>query len=176
MGSLVEAADPIAAAGPDGAIPLPAVDGFNANVAGFGGAAAGQALSGGVGAVTLPLGFRYGLQIDAAVAGADSRYLGDVTVAGTAAHLFWRDPSVGLIGVYGHYLHSDALSGIDVVAGAAEAALYRGRFTLEAVAGAQGGELDLGALGSINIDPRFFDVAQLAYYPIDNLKLSVGHS
>jgi len=155
---------------------LPAVDGVNAKVAGFGGAANGRAFYGGAGSVAMPLGFRYGLQIDSWVAGFDSRYLGDVTVAGTAAHMFWRDPSFGLFGIYGHYLHADALSGVHVVAGATEAALYLGRFTLEFIAGAQGGEIDLGALGSVNIDTRFFDVAQLAYYPIDNLKLSIGHS
>jgi hypothetical protein len=44
------------------------------------------------------------------------------------------------------------------------------------VAGAQGGDVDLGALGSININTRFFDAAQLFNYLIDNLKFSIGHS
>ena len=138
---------------------LPAVDGFNAKVSGFGGAAKGNGFYGAVGSITMPLGFRYGLQIDGAVATGHTDALGNVTVAGTAAHLFWRDPARGLFGLYGHYLHSDALSGVNVYAGAAEAAHYRGRFALEVVAGVQGGELDLGAFGSIHIDPRFFDVA-----------------
>jgi hypothetical protein len=175
MGSPAGAAEPNAAPSDDTG-PLPAVDGLNANVSGFGGAADGNGFYGGAGSVTVPLGYRYGLQIDAVAAGFDSRFQGNVTVAGTAAHLFWRDPTRGLFGLYGHYLHADAFSGVDVYAGAVEAALYRGRFTLEAVAGVQGGKADLGVLGSVNIDTRFFDVAQLAYYPIDNLKLSIGHS
>jgi hypothetical protein len=156
--------------------PLPAVGGFNANVAGFGGAANGNGLYGGVGSFTMPLGYRYGLQIDAAIANAHTDALGAVTLAGAAAHLFWRDPSVGLVGAYGHYFHANAFSGVNVFAGGGEGALYLGRFTLEGVAGVQGGRADLGAFGSVNIDTRFFDVAQIAYYPIDNLKLTIGHS
>ncbi len=155
---------------------LPAVDGLNGKVSGFGGAADGNGLYGGAGSVTVPLGYRYGLQVDGLIAGFDSDRQGDVTVAGTAAHLFWRDPARGLVGAYGHYVHANAFSGVDVYAGAAEAALYHGRFTLEGVAGVQGGQADLGALGSFNIDTRFFDVAQFSYYPTDNLRLSVGHT
>jgi hypothetical protein len=107
-------------------------------------------------------------------AGFDSRFQGGVTVAGTAAHLFWRDPARGFIGAYGHYVHADAFSGVDVFAGGAEGALYRGRFTLEAVVGAEGGNVDAGASGP-DIDTRFFDVAQFSFYPTDNLRLSVGH-
>lgn len=177
MGSLAGAAGPNAGvAAPDGAISLPAVDGLNAKVSGFGGAADGRALYGGAGSVAVPLGFQYGLQIDALVSGLDSRILGDMTVSGAAAHLFWRDPARGLLGIYSQYLHSDALNGVDHYVGAGQAALYLGRFTLEAVAGVESGNIDAGALGSSNIDSGFFDVAQLAYYPADNLRLSVGHS
>jgi hypothetical protein len=97
-----------------------------------------------------------------------------VTLAGTAAHLFWRDPAQGLLGAYGHYIHADAFDGIDVYAAGVEGALYWGQFTLEGVAGAEGGEVDT-ASGNFDIDTRFFDIAQVAYYPVDDLKLSVGH-
>ena len=157
--------------------PLPAVDGLNAKVSGFGGEADERGLYGAAGSVSAPLGFRYGVQIDGFIADYDSRFQGDVTAGGTALHLFWRDPSVGLIGAYGHYVHADAFGGLDIYAGGAEGALYWGRFTLEGVAGVDGGEVDGGPFGrSVDLDPRFFDVAQLAYYPVDNLKLSVGHS
>lgn len=155
---------------------LPAVDGLNAKVSGFGGAANGNGFYGGAGSVSMPLGFRYGLQIDGFVANAGTDAQGNVTGAGTAAHLFWRDPSVGLLGLYGHYVHADAFSGVDVFAGGAEGALYLGRFTLAGVAGAQGGNADLGTFGNVDVDTRFFDVVQLSYYPIDNLRLSIGHS
>ena len=67
-GSPAGAADPYAgAAASDGTTSLPAVDGLNAKVSSFGGATDGQALYGGIGSVTVPLGFRYGMQIDAFV-------------------------------------------------------------------------------------------------------------
>lgn len=153
---------------------LPAVDGVNGKVAGFGGVADGRALYGGMGAVSVPLGHRYGLQIDGVVAGYDSRSQGDVTISGAAAHLFWRDPSQGLVGAYGHYVHADSFGGVDLFAVGVEGALYHGRFTLEGVAGVHGGKVDSSAADA-DVDTGFFDVLQLAYYPTENLKLSVGH-
>jgi hypothetical protein len=177
MSSLAGAAEPYAgAAASDGTTPLPAVDGLNAKVSSFGGATDGQALYGGVGSVTLPLGFRYGLQIDAFVGGLDSRAQGDVSAIGTAAHLFWRDPARGLFGLYGQYVDFDAYSGVNTYVGAGEAALYLGRVTLEAVAGAERGNIDLGGLGSLDIDTQFFDVARVSYYPTDNFRLLAGQS
>jgi hypothetical protein len=154
---------------------LPAVDGLNAKADAFGGEANGRAFFGGTGSVTVPLGFRYGLQIDGLVAGFDSQFQGDVTVGATAGHLFWRDPAVGHLGIYGHYVHADAFGGVDFLAGAGEGALYLGRFTLEGLVGVEGGEVE-DAFGSFDIATRFFDMAHLSYYPTDNLKLSVGHS
>lgn len=176
MGSLAGAEPYAGAAVAGGTTSLPAVDGLNAKVSGFGGANDGRALYGGGGSVAVPLGFRYGLQIDGVAASADAGASDGVTVAGVPAHLFWRDPSVGLLGLYGHYLHGDIFSGAEVFAGAAEGALYLGRFTIEGLAGAQGGKADLGALGDVDFDTRFIDVVQFAYYPIDDLKLSIGHS
>jgi hypothetical protein len=172
LGSPV-AAEPDAAA-PGDAAALPAVDGLNAKIAGFGGAVEEQALYGGAGSVTLPLGQRFGLQLDGLVTGFDSEGQGDVTIAGTAAHLFWRDPAQGLLGAYGHYIHADAFDGVDIFAGGVEGALYWGQFTLEGVAGVEGGEVDT-SFGNFDIDTRFFDVAQVAWYPVDDLKLSAGH-
>lgn len=156
---------------------LPAVDGFNAKASAFGGAAQDQALFGGEGSITMPLGLRFGMQLDGLKANFDSEAQGDVTFGGTAGHLFWRDPSIGLLGVNGDYMHADAFGGgVDLFAGGAEGALYLRRFTLEVIAGAKGGEVDAGAFGNVGIDTRFFDVATLSYYPTDNFKLSVGQS
>jgi hypothetical protein len=168
------AAEPDAAV-PDDTAPLPAVDGLNAKISGFGGVAEDVPLYGGAGSVTLPLGHEFGLQLDGLLAGFDSEDQGNVTLAGTAAHLFWRDPSHGLIGAYGHYIHADAFDGVDIFAGGVEGALYWGQFTLEGVAGVEGGEVDT-SFGNFAIDTRFFDVAQVAWYPVDDLKLSAGHS
>lgn len=154
---------------------LPAVDGLNAKASAFGGAAKDRAVFGGEGSVTVPLGFRYGFQLDGLAAGLDSSQ-GDVTSGGTAGHLFWRDPSVGLLGAYGHYLRADGFGDPNLFAGGAEGALYLGRFALEGVAGADGGDVDVGAFGNISLDARFFDVASFSYYPTDNLRLSVAQA
>lgn len=86
---------------PELAQTLPAVDGLNAKISGFGGAAKGRGFYGAAGSVLIPFGVRYGLQIDGLVESGDTSIQGDVVLAGTAAHLFWRDPSVGLLGLYG---------------------------------------------------------------------------
>src|SRR5262245_40342939 len=155
---------------------LPAVDGLNAKAAGFGGGADGRALYGSEGSISVPLGFRYGFQLDGLVSGYDNPSQGRVTTTATAGHLCWRDPAVGLVGAYAHYFHADAFRGVNYYAGAAEGALYWGRFSLDGLAGVEAGKVNLGAFGSVDIATRFFDIATLSYYPTDNLKLSVGHS
>jgi hypothetical protein len=75
MGSPAGAAE-LLAADPAGAPSLPAVDGFNGKVAGFGGAADSRALYGGAGSLAVPLGFRYGLQIDAWPPGSTAGFRG----------------------------------------------------------------------------------------------------
>jgi hypothetical protein len=153
---------------------LPAVDGVNGTISGFGGAFDGQALYGGAGSLTVPLGTQFGFQFDALAGGLNSRLAGDVPIGATAGHLFWRDPSVGLVGVYGQYAHANAFDGVDSYAGAFEGALYRGRISIEGIAGAETGSARLGGI-SFAFGTRFFDVAHLSYYPLDDLKLSIGH-
>lgn len=155
---------------------LPAVDGVNGKIVAFGGVAQENEFYGGEAVVTLPLGHSFGLQLDGLAAKVDTDGFGDVAVFGAAAHLFWRDPSIGLLGAYGHYRYADALDGVDLYAGGIEGALYLGRVTLEAVAGVEGGEVDTGQAGSFDLDTRFFDVASVNYYPLDDLKLTLGHS
>ena len=155
---------------------LPAVDGFNAKVSSFGGSLDGQATFGGEGSISVPLGYRFGFQLDGLVSGIDSRHHGDVTVAATGAHMFWRDPAVGLLGAYGRYFHADAFSGVNLYIAAAQGALYNGRFTLEGIAGVESGNVALDGFGSRTLDAHFVDVVKLSYYPTDNLKLTVGHS
>lgn len=154
---------------------LPAVDGVNASLSGFAGVAEDQEFYGGGVKVAVPLGSRFGLQLDGIVAGIDSDDFGDFAVYGGAAHLFWRDPEQGLVGLYGHYGYYHVFDGAEVYAAGLEGALYLGRFTLEGIAGVEGGEVDTDA-GSFDLDTRFFDFARIGYYPLDDLKLSLGHS
>jgi hypothetical protein len=72
-------------------------------------------------AVSVPLGVRCGTQIDGLVASLD-----DKTFLSISDHLFWRDPSRGLLGVYGSCRHYEGFGGIDEYRGALEAELYWG--------------------------------------------------
>ena len=72
------------------------------------------------GAVSLPLGSQFGLQIDAgalhgsadANSPAGSQGL-DMEAYGLGGHLFWRDPGTGLLGVYAHQTEYD-IEGVDI--------------------------------------------------------------
>jgi opacity protein-like surface antigen len=87
--------------------PLPAVDGINGKVDAFGGSLAHHSFYGGTGSFSVPLGPQFGFQAD----GMAASYRGDF-LDGVAGHGFWRDPSKGLIGVYGDYLRWDRLGGV----------------------------------------------------------------
>jgi len=81
--------------------PLPAVDGFNGKIAGFGGGADHiKGLYGGNGSLSMPLAQQWGAQIDGGIGSLD----GSGWSHG-AGHVFWRDPSIGLVGAYGSYTH-----------------------------------------------------------------------
>src|SRR5262245_40807384 len=118
--------------------PMPAVDGINAKIDGYGGGASHTSgLSGATGSLSVPLAQQWGAQIDGRVENANG-----VSAYGVAGHLFWRDPSIGLVGAYGSYWHSD---GIDVArigrvstnssSIAAEVEYYWGRWTLGGLVG-----------------------------------------
>ncbi len=143
----------------------PAVDGINGKL-NLGKAIEGTDAWGGTGAIAVPLGHHFGLQLDGGVASADLSFLGDVPVYGGAAHLFWRDPSQGLLGIYGDYVHIDVFRGFGFYSWGGEAAIYRGRFTIDAMIGYEDGEL---------IDGGFTDRARLSFYPTDNVNVHIGH-
>ncbi len=155
--------------------PAPAVDGLNWKFGALGGSLADRALGGGQGSVTIPLDGQYGLQLDGAAGSFDSRFFG----AG-AAHLFWRDPSRGLIGVYASHTHWDEIGGLHVTQFAGEGEAYLGRFTLQGIAGIEFGNSQTAITGintfdTYDIETRFFDKVNLAYYVTDDAKVFVGH-
>jgi hypothetical protein len=151
----------------------PAVDGINGKIDGFGGSIAKRSIYGGEGALSLPLGSSYGLQVDGA-----GGSLGGSDFASTAGHLFWRNPSVGLLGAYASYARWDAFSGINLSKYGSEGAWYTGRWTLEGVAGVESGsnktDFSNGVMTTINLVTRGFDHVTASYYVNDNWKLSVG--
>jgi len=89
----------------------PAVSDANAKLSLFGGAASdnqSDSLGGLAGSFTMPLAHTLGLQLDAGYA-----RVGDGNFGSGGAHLFWRDPTIGLFGIYAGYAQLD-LSGTNV--------------------------------------------------------------
>ena len=177
---------------------LPAVDGVNAKLEAFGGLS--QRLSqdpmapfftrnqwrpaaGVLGSVTFPMGHSFGLQIDGMAATSGNAFNGAL-----GAHAFWRDPAKGLVGVYGSGSYIGRSGGLVVGRIGPEAEIYLGRVTIQGVAGVEFGS-NKGAtwgfplftpgatfltLNQNAIKTRFFDVATIAFYPVDDLRLSIG--
>jgi len=155
--------------------PAPAVDGFNARFEGFGGELAKKSIWGGKGSWSVPLANSFGLQVDASFGKYDNR-----AYQVGAGHLFWRDPAIGLLGLYGSFTNWDSGFGqVQVGQVAAEAAWYWGRFSINGVAGVEFGNTVTGTVdnfvNTIDIDTRFFDKVNLSFYLHDNLELFVGH-
>lgn len=140
---------------------LPAVSELNAKFAVVGGIFEDFGVGLVEGSIALPVTHQTGFQLDGLAGVGD-----DGGIFGGGAHLFWRDPSVGLLGVYG------GLTSVDVnnndythFAGGLEAAAYVGQFSLETIVGLEGGD---------DVEDGFFTITNLAYYPMDDLRLYAG--
>jgi hypothetical protein len=167
----VQAADmPVKAAPYQAPLPLPAVSGLNFNLTGFGGYARvddvgpGEKASGGLGGVgatmVAPLGHSYGLKLSGLVGGweEDAFY-------GGSAHLFWRDPAIGLLGLYGSYTRTDASAGAALGRLGLEFQRYLGQYSVEGQIGWEG----------IDVHSSVYTRIDLGYYLNENLKLKIGH-
>lgn len=142
---------------------LPAVSGINGKFALNGGSFDEEGFGAVSGALSLPVGHSYGLQLDGMAGMRDDEFVG-----GGGAHLFWRDPSTALLGVYGSYIHREDLDGYVARIGV-EGEYYKDNWTVSALIGAEfleSGDED---------QTEFFAFSDLSYYATDNLKLSVGH-
>ena len=102
---------------------------------------------------TFPIGHSFGMQIDGGLANGD--------YYGVGGHLFWRDPSLGLVGAVASLESQD---GRDLVRFGAEAELYLGQFTLAGVVGYEDGPRDNGVYGEV----------LGTYYPVETLALRAG--
>lgn len=160
----------------------PAVDGANGKIEVFGGTAASSDLLGrsndgvfgGAASMTVPLGHAFGVQVDVLGAARDGGFQG-----GAGGHLFWRDPGLGLVGVYGAFAANNKTDFQRARIGA-EGEFYYGRFTLSGVAGlertyASSFPLSGGLVSDLGDKTRFFNIADFAFYPLDNLRIAVGH-
>jgi PE family protein len=164
IGTTVLLATPILPAHADG--PAPAVSALNGKISTEGGVTGGDGESSGIGivngSITTPLGQAFGLQVDGMAGTAFNDFFG-----GGTAHLFWRDPAIGL---FGPVASVEAGSGIRLGWYGVEGEFYTGIFTF----GAWGGYHDavdsnFGITGSSG-----FYGGTLTVYPIPDLALSVG--
>jgi hypothetical protein len=120
------------------------------------------------GSLSLPLGEKFGFQAD----GLYSR-IDDSDFYGSAGHLFWRNPDVGLLGLAGGYLQR---TGVDTYQVGAEGEYYLDRFTFGF----------FGGLGSISYDKpapfidtnptEFIGKISVGYYVIDDLLLRASYA
>jgi hypothetical protein len=161
----------------------------------LGGSLNRRTLYGSRAAISAPLAGQWGLQVDLAAGSLESRAFGSI-----APHLFWRNPSQGLIGVYASHTHWDQFGGVHVTQVAGEAEGYFGRFTVQGIAGVEFGNSVtniaqagfviqpaggiFGAAGVFNtntflqgfdVKTRFFDQINLKYYVTDNVAGYIGH-
>ncbi len=155
--------------------PFPAVDGVNWKGELFGGVLHEDGFGGVKGAVTIPLATRYGLQLDGIAGGATGDFFGQV-----GAHLFWRDPAVGLLGLYASYTHLDRIGGVHASHFAVEGEYYNGPWTLQGIVGIESGSNKTALISptvfeTYDIKTRFFDQINLHYYYNENARVTVGH-
>jgi hypothetical protein len=147
---------------------MPAVSAINGKFEFGGGIADAKGFSSdeviyGAASLSVPLGNMFGLQADFA-----AKNMFNDTAVGGNLHLFTRDPGSHLFGVIAGY-GDGGKANAGWIGGEAE--FYLDRVTVEASA------------GYINVDPqnggkkdKFFGFADVAFYPVDNLRLALGGS
>lgn len=178
----VHAADPSGNLGNAPYTSAPAVDGINGKIVPFGGSASHRAFYGIEGSLQFPLGHQYGLQIDGIGGGIGGHGFGQI-----AGHLFWRQPSFGLLGIYSSYTYLDQFGGVHAISVGVEGERYLGPFTLQGVAGVETGNTTSVTTTTVgigkttiytegyDIKTRFFDQVNLKYYLTDNVDAYIGH-
>jgi hypothetical protein len=157
-------AHPLASAHAEG--PAPAVSTLNGKLSTEGGVTGGGGQSSGIGvasgSITTPLGHPFGLQVDGTAGTAFNGFFG-----GGTAHLFWRDPAIGLFGPV-----ASLKGGSGVRAGwyGAEAELYAGIFTF----GAWGGYHDVvdSQIGATTSSGSY--AGHLTVYPTSDVAVTLG--
>ena len=147
---------------------LPAVSALNFKIDGSGGVIDNAGGAAADASIAIPLSHSYGLQLD-----SRASFTTDNVYGGGAAQWFWRDPSKGLVGVYGSYSFDQDFTSapaggasrmFTVAHAGVEGQLYLGRVSLEGVAGWEN-----SVAGN-----RAFDIVDVAFYPTDDLRLTLG--
>jgi hypothetical protein len=101
----------------------------------------------------IPLGNSFGFQGDAAV--------GTFGYYGFGGHLFWRDPAIGLVGGFASYEEND---NADMTRFGVEAEGYWNQITVRGAGGLQGGSVEDGFFGNLDV----------IFYATPNFSLTAG--
>ena len=133
-----------------------AVSGPNGKIEGIFGSIDSNTTKAVAGSFTMPLGRAAGLQIDGLIGEIDSD-----GVNGIGGHVFWRDSEKGLFGITASWADMDK---VEINRVGIEWEYYINQFTIDARIGRQSNDNNDAGYGSIN----------LSYYPIDDLRLSIG--
>lgn len=138
-----------------------AVSGFNGKFEGAGGFIDTEDTDGGRGhaalSLSVPIGCMFGLQLDGTAGVLDNEETG-----GAAVHLFTRDPSSYLLGIYGEY---QAVDSNDIGRFGAEGELYLDRFTVSGLVGYE---------DSDQTNDDAFGIGQASFYVSENFRISGG--
>lgn len=126
-----------------------------------------------IGSLSIPVGHSFGAQIDAGYMGfSESGGPARPALGGIGAHAFWRNPDIGLVGLYGHYVNVNSniagVGKIDTWRVGSEAELYLGRVSLEGFAGAD--IINNGVKSETFFNGEF----RAAYYFTDNFRVHAG--
>lgn len=138
----------------------PAVSAINGKAAVGGGAFDDEAFGFAEGSFTLPLSQNFGFQADGVVGAAD-----DGEFYGGAGHLFWRDPSVGLLGLYGGVTHVDISRAFTQYIIAGEGEVYLDQVSIETLIGYGLGE---------RVDDDVVALGNVAFYATDDFRIFGG--
>jgi hypothetical protein len=151
----------------NGPTSLPAESGVNYTLSPFAGyfnlgsGLGSQAVGGSTGSVAFPIGHSFGLLTEG-TAGSIGGY--GFYQGGT--NLYWRDPSLGLVGATGQVGHFNTSFGdANFASGGANFEGYFDRFTPFATA---------GAFGVQSLKAAGYGTIGTAYYPTDNLQLALS--
>ena len=113
------------------------------------------------GSVELSVAEKFGASFDAIAGVGDEK-----PIYGAAGRIFWRDPKVGMLGVYAVGTHAEFFGQkIDVFGVGGEGALYFGKLDLKLAAGFITGK---------GVPDDFVSVGSVGYYVLDDLRLGAG--
>jgi hypothetical protein len=139
----------------------PAVDGINFKASAVSGVIGGYANHMFLASVSTPVPYfsQFGAQLDLGI----GSYRSDYISSAAGLHIFWRNPDVGLFGIYGDwgYVNPEHAGRVG-----AEMSFYNGPWSLDVFVGPQFGQ---------HVYTRVVDEVDLSYYFTENLKGSIGH-